>query len=92
MKNLFVHLRVHSNFSLAEGMLSFDYLTEFCKKNNQQKRIVYFQWFTILFQNHFIKYLEKSLCSWFVLSNRFVPDSFQNPVPYTVYIYLYTAT
>ena len=35
MKNLFVHLRVHSNFSLAEGMLSFDYLSEFCKKNNQ---------------------------------------------------------
>ncbi len=35
MKNLFVHLRVHSNFSLSEGMLSFDYLSEFCVKNNQ---------------------------------------------------------
>ena len=35
MKNTFVHLRVHSNFSLAEGMLSFDYLTNFCKQNVQ---------------------------------------------------------
>ena len=35
MKNIFVHLRVHSNFSLAEGMLSIDCLSEFCKKNNQ---------------------------------------------------------
>ena len=35
MKNTFVHLRVHSNFSLAEGMLSFDYLSDFCLKNNQ---------------------------------------------------------
>ena len=35
MKNIFIHLRVHSNFSLAEGMLSIDYLSEFCKKNNQ---------------------------------------------------------
>ena len=35
MKNTFVHLRVHSNFSLAEGMLSFDYLSNFCKKNLQ---------------------------------------------------------
>ena len=35
MKNTFVHLRVHSNFSLAEGMLSFDYLSNFCKKNQQ---------------------------------------------------------
>ena len=35
MKNTFVHLRVHSNFSLAEGMLSFDYLANFCVKNNQ---------------------------------------------------------
>ena len=35
MKNIFVHLRIHSNFSLAEGMLSIDYLSEFCKKNNQ---------------------------------------------------------
>ncbi len=35
MKNIFVHLRVHSNFSLAEGMLSFDYLSNFCIKNSQ---------------------------------------------------------
>jgi len=35
MKNTFVHLRVHSNFSLAEGMLSFDYLANFCLENNQ---------------------------------------------------------
>ena len=35
MKNLFIHLRVHSNFSLAEGMLSIDYLSKFCKENNQ---------------------------------------------------------
>ena len=35
MKNIFVHLRVHSNFSLAEGMLSIDYLSDFCKKHNQ---------------------------------------------------------
>ena len=35
MKNTFVHLRVHSNFSLAEGMLSFDYLSNFCKQNLQ---------------------------------------------------------
>ena len=35
MKNIFVHLRVHSNFSLAEGMLSIDYLSEFCRSNNQ---------------------------------------------------------
>ncbi len=35
MKNLFIHLRLHSNFSLAEGMLSFDDLSKFCIKNNQ---------------------------------------------------------
>ena len=35
MKNLFIHLRLHSNFSLAEGMLSFDDLSNFCVKNNQ---------------------------------------------------------
>ena len=35
MKNTFVHLRVHSNFSLAEGMLSFDYLSRFCNENFQ---------------------------------------------------------
>ena len=35
MKNTFIHLRVHSNFSLAEGMLSFDYLSNFCKQNLQ---------------------------------------------------------
>ena len=35
MKNIFIHLRVHTNFSLAEGMLSFDYLSQFCIKNNQ---------------------------------------------------------
>ena len=35
MKNTFVHLRVHSNFSLAEGMLSFDYLSNFCIQNLQ---------------------------------------------------------
>ena len=35
MKNIFIHLRVHTNFSLAEGMLSFDYLSKFCRQNNQ---------------------------------------------------------
>ncbi len=35
MKNLFVHLRLHSNFSLAEGMLSFEHLSKFCVENNQ---------------------------------------------------------
>ena len=35
MKNTFVHLRVHSNFSLAEGMLSFDCLSKFCQHNLQ---------------------------------------------------------
>ena len=35
MKNLFVHLRLHSNFSLAEGMLSFEHLSKFCIENNQ---------------------------------------------------------
>ena len=35
MKNLFIHLRLHSNFSLAEGMLSFNDLSNFCVKNNQ---------------------------------------------------------
>ena len=34
MKNLFIHLRLHSNFSLAEGMLSFDDLSKFCVENN----------------------------------------------------------
>jgi DNA polymerase-3 subunit alpha len=34
-KNLFVHLRVHSTYSLSEGMLSFDYLSNFCIDNNQ---------------------------------------------------------
>ena len=35
MTNTFIHLRVHSNFSLAEGMLSFYYLANFCVKNSQ---------------------------------------------------------
>ena len=35
MKNLFIHLRLHSNFSLAEGMLSFEHLSEYCVENNQ---------------------------------------------------------
>ena len=35
MKNIFIHLRVHSSFSLAEGMLSFNYLSDFCVKNDQ---------------------------------------------------------
>ncbi len=35
MKNLFIHLRLHSNFSLAEGMLSFEHLSKFCVENNQ---------------------------------------------------------
>ncbi len=35
MNNLFIHLRLHSNFSLAEGMLSFDNLSNFCCQNNQ---------------------------------------------------------
>ena len=34
MKNLFIHLRLHSNFSLAEGMLSFEDLSKFCVENN----------------------------------------------------------
>ena len=35
MNNLFIHLRLHSNFSLAEGMLSFEHLSKFCVDNNQ---------------------------------------------------------
>ena len=35
MKNLFIHLRLHSNFSLAEGMLSFEHLSKYCVENNQ---------------------------------------------------------
>ena len=35
MNNLFIHLRLHSNFSLAEGMLSFEHLLKFCVDNNQ---------------------------------------------------------
>ena len=35
MKQNFIHLRNHSNFSLAEGMLSFDYLSKFCIENSQ---------------------------------------------------------
>ena len=35
MKDLFIHLRLHSNFSLAEGMLSFDFISKFCIENNQ---------------------------------------------------------
>ena len=35
MKNLFIHLRLHSNFSLAEGMLSFEDLSKFCVENKQ---------------------------------------------------------
>ena len=35
MKNLFIHLRLHSNFSLAEGMLTFDDLSKFCFENDQ---------------------------------------------------------
>ena len=35
MKDLFIHLRLHSNYSLAEGMLSFDYISKFCIENNQ---------------------------------------------------------
>ena len=35
MKNLFIHLRLHSNFSLAEGMLSFEHLSNFCVKHRQ---------------------------------------------------------
>ena len=35
MENLFIHLRVHSSYSLAEGMLSFDYMSNYCKNNNQ---------------------------------------------------------
>ena len=33
--NNFIHLRVHSSFSLAEGMLSFNDLSDFCNKNMQ---------------------------------------------------------
>ena len=32
---LFIHLRVHSNYSLSEGMLSFNYLSKFCLDNKQ---------------------------------------------------------
>ena len=35
MKNLFIHLRLHTNYSLAEGMLSFDNLSKYCVENNQ---------------------------------------------------------
>ena len=35
MKNLFIHLRLHSNFSLAEGMLSFEHLLKYCVENKQ---------------------------------------------------------
>ena len=35
INNNFIHLRVHSNFSLAEGMLSFNDLSNFCKINMQ---------------------------------------------------------
>ena len=35
MKNLFIHLRLHSNFSLAEGMLSFEHLSKYCVENEQ---------------------------------------------------------
>ena len=35
MKDLFIHLRLHSNYSLSEGMLSFDYISKFCIENNQ---------------------------------------------------------
>ena len=35
INNNFIHLRVHSNFSLAEGMLSFNDLSNFCNKNLQ---------------------------------------------------------
>ena len=35
INNNFIHLRVHSNFSLAEGMLSFNDLSNFCNINMQ---------------------------------------------------------
>ena len=35
MKSLFIHLRLHSIFSLAEGMLSFEHLSKFCVETNQ---------------------------------------------------------
>ena len=34
-KKLFIHLRVHSSYSLSEGMLSFDYLSKFCLDKKQ---------------------------------------------------------
>ena len=34
-KKLFIHLRVHSSYSLSEGMLSFNYLSKFCLDNKQ---------------------------------------------------------
>ena len=35
INKLFIHLRVHSNYSLSEGMLSFNYLSKFCLDNKQ---------------------------------------------------------
>ena len=34
-KKLFIHLRVHSSYSLSEGMLSFNYLSKFCLDDKQ---------------------------------------------------------
>ena len=34
-KKSFIHLRVHSSYSLSEGMLSFNYLSKFCLDNKQ---------------------------------------------------------
>ena len=35
MKYNFVNLRTHTNYSLSEGMLTSEYISEFCKKNLQ---------------------------------------------------------
>ena len=35
MLNTFIHLRTHTNYSLSEGMLTADYIANFCKDEKQ---------------------------------------------------------
>ena len=35
MLNTFIHLRTHTNYSLSEGMLTPDYIADFCKEKKQ---------------------------------------------------------
>ena len=35
MSNTFIHLRTHTNYSLSEGMLTADYIANFCKDEKQ---------------------------------------------------------